>query len=136
MNASACAVRNLSAPPTSPFTPPPTNTVAAPPTALHGPILHLQPTHPPELPLVIRNQRQPRRLGMCRNPQIVVPDHLPLALQLRPNRSISLRRRLRQPHHRKHPRQLPQKLQRRRSVRAFLGSIQQFPERNHRKRRL
>ena len=61
------------------------------------PILHLQPPHPAELLLVVRNQRQPRRLRMRRNPQIIVPDHLPLALQFRPDRSISFRRRLRQP---------------------------------------
>src|SRR5216684_5789535 len=106
------------------------------PPSLHRPILHLQPTHPPEYPLIIRNQRQPRRLRMRRNPQIVVPDHLPFALQLRSHSSISLRRRLRQSHHRKHARQLPQQLQRRRPLRAFLRPVHQFPKRNHRERRL
>src|SRR6266436_623571 len=102
----------------------------------HRPILHPQPPHPPELPLVIRHQRQPRRLGVRRNPQIVVPDQLPFALQLRPNRSISIRCGFRQSHHRKHPRQLPQKLQRRHPLRAFLRPVRQFPKRNHRERRL
>src|SRR6266436_1185333 len=102
----------------------------------HRPILHLQPSHAPELPLVIGNQRQPRRLGMRRNPQIVVPDHLPLAFQFRPHRSISFRRRLRQSHYRKHARQLLQQLQRRRPLRALLGPVHEFPERNHGERRL
>src|ERR1700731_39544 len=102
----------------------------------HRPILHFQPPPPPEPPLVIRDQRHPRRFGMRRNPQIVVPDHPPFALQLRSHRSISLRRCFRQSHHGERLRQLPQKLQRRRPLRAFLRHVQQFPKRNHRKHRL
>src|SRR5260370_39883470 len=102
----------------------------------HRPILHLQAAHPPELPLIIRHQRQSRRLGMRRNPQIVVPDHLPFAFQIRSNRSISLRRRLRQPHHRKHAGQLSQQLQRGHPLRAFLCAVHQFAKRNHREPRL
>src|SRR5438105_2577793 len=49
---------------------------------LNRPILHFQPPHSPELPLVVRDQRQPRRLRMRCNPQIVVPDHLPLASRM------------------------------------------------------
>src|SRR5713226_6029712 len=100
--------------------------------SLRRPVFHPQPTHPPELPLVIRDQRQPRRPGMRRNPQVVIADHLSFAFQIGSNHSVSPRRRLRQPHHRKHSRQLPQQLQGRRPLRALLRPIGQIPKRNHR----
>src|SRR5260370_7619167 len=73
----------------------------AAPRPSHRPILHLQSSHPPKPPLVVRHQRQPRRLRMRCNPQIIVPDHLPFALHFPPHRSIIL-----PPSHR-HPHPLP-----------------------------
>src|SRR6266481_3732632 len=106
------------------------------PASLHRPILHVQTAHPPKLLLVIRNQRQPRRLRMRRNPQIVVSDHLPLALQLRSYRSVSLRRCFRQTHYRKYERQLLQQLDRLGPLRALFCPVHQFSKRNHREHRL
>ena len=66
--------------------------------SLNGPVLHLQPTHPPELPFVVCNQGQPCCHGMRRDPQIVVSDHLALRFQLGANRSIGFGRCVRQGH--------------------------------------
>src|ERR1700720_2505640 len=54
------------------------------------PVLHLQPAHPPELLLVISNQRQPRRQRVCSNPEIVVADHLPFGFKLGSDFTIGL----------------------------------------------
>src|SRR6266849_5388971 len=99
---------------------------------LHRPVLHLQTPHSPELPLVVGDQRQPRRLGVRGNPQVVISDHLALAFQFRSDRSISVRRRFRQAQHGNHLPKLPQRLQRRRALPAFLRPVHQFAKRNHR----
>src|SRR5437016_1345182 len=106
------------------------------PRSLHRPVFHLQTTHSPEFPLVVGDQLQPRRLGMRRDPQVVIPDHLALAFQFRSDRSVSFCRRLRQAQHGKHFRQLAQQFERRCPLSAFLRPVHQFAKRNHRERRL
>src|ERR1700693_181224 len=103
--------------------------------ALSRPVLHLQPAHPPELSLVIGDQRQSCRQRVRSNPEIVVADHLALRLQLGTHLSVGFGSAFRQSQSRQQADQLPEPLQSCRPLSTLGSAVEQFAIRDDRKRR-